>query len=528
MTRISTLISLVSLTILSLVSFPAFSKTYTDKGTSTSYTINNGDSLYIASGTFTGTINSWEVGGKITIGESATFNPSSFGYFQGYIINNGQATLPEINGQNGYTLTNYGKLTVKGKTYLGNKAVITNNYGATITFSGAFESNASTIINRGTMNATAAFYIGNNSSMSNLNTVITANNFTINGSSLMNGGKIHAKKTISFSSATSTNNCRLIAEAGITIESSNLTNNGLLWASNAANNSLIYNNKSNITISISSVMKSVDFKNEGTITGRGSMYFTGNTNNNNATIGKSGKTSDSIYVYDATRTNKTTIFDYQAGTVYPNVVFAMVAAPDTISNPAPCALEMSAVSILPVKWNYLFVNLSNNVPAISWGAEQDKGTVFSVQRSYDGNNFTSIATINASQTITDYKYDDKLVNTQAAVVYYRIVATEPTGAQKISDTKTVKFSNKAGITIQSSPNPFTSIFNVSYQSTVREMITIRIISMAGQVQVAKNASVNNGYNSISITEAASLAKGVYMVQLISNNNIISSEKIIKQ
>jgi len=52
--------------------------------------------------------------------------------------------------------------------------------------------------------------------------------------------------------------------------------------------------------------------------------------------------------------------------------------------------------------------------------------------------------------------------------------------------------------------------------------------MTGQLQATKSVSVNKGFNSITVTEAASLAKGIYMAQIINNNKLVASEKIVKQ
>lgn len=99
-----------------LISISGFSqRIYTDNGTNTSYTLRTGDSLVIASGTFRGTVNSWEKGVKIYVANSAEFSPSSFGYYQGSLTVNGTANLPSIDGQSDkFLLLNFGRVTVNG------------------------------------------------------------------------------------------------------------------------------------------------------------------------------------------------------------------------------------------------------------------------------------------------------------------------------------------------------------------------------------------------------------------------------
>ncbi|MEI9807345.1 MAG: T9SS type A sorting domain-containing protein [Bacteroidota bacterium] len=92
----------------------------------------------------------------------------------------------------------------------------------------------------------------------------------------------------------------------------------------------------------------------------------------------------------------------------------------------------------------------------------------------------------------------------------------------------IRFGNKQGISIQTAPNPFSKQFSINYQSAERGTLTIKVYSMTGQLQAAKSVSVSKGFNSIAVTEAASLARGIYTVQLTSNNTLIASEKIVKQ
>jgi hypothetical protein len=151
-----------------------------------------------------------------------------------------------------------------------------------------------------------------------------------------------------------------------------------------------------------------------------------------------------------------------------------------------------------------------------------------VERSYNGTLFSAISNIEAKNNQSVYNYNDAQVNTQAAVVYYRIKAVEPDGNTKYSETRTVKFSNKAGVTIQAVPNPFTSQFSINYQTTEKATITIRVYSLNGQLQLTKNAAVSNGYNSIAVTEASSLVKGMYLVQISNGSTMVATEKLMKQ
>lgn len=525
MIRISTLLLLV----LSISFSATAQQTYVDNGSNNSYTINNGDSLYIKSGTFTGTINSWQQGGKITVAEAASFSPSNFSYFQGTIIVNGQAILPSLNGQSArFTYYNYGRTTITGSTYLGGNASFFNVYGATLTFNGSVNFNSSNLQNNGVINAKDSWYMGSSSSLINNNVIQSSKDIEFNSAQITNNGKLATAGKLTVSGGTFTNNCRLVIDNSIAINNgTSFINSGLMWATSTLNNSQIVNGGT-ITSTLTGRVKSVNLENNGTINGAGYFYFTGTTRNN-GTVGSNANTTDTVYVYDVTRSSSSAIFDYQNGTVRKNVVYRVFSAPDTASiNVYPsCGTAYRSETILPVKWNYFTVNVANNTPVLNWSSEQEKGTQFVIERSYDGNTYTAIATVDATSSNT-YRAEDKQVNTQANAVYYRIRAIEPTGAEKLSETRVVRFGNKNGIQVQASPNPFSSQFSISYQSASRETISIRIFNMAGQLQLTKTAAISSGYNSIAIAEAASLNKGVYLVQLVGQNGIIATERVVKQ
>jgi len=524
MIRISTLLLLVI-----TISFSAAAqRTYVDNGSNSSYTINNGDSLYIKSGTFTGSINSWQQGGKITVAEGASFSPSTFGYFQGTIIVRGQAVLPALDGQSArFTISNYGKTTINGTTYLGGNATFNNAYGALLTLNGSVNFNSSNLVNDGIIRIKSALYMGSSSSLINNNIIEVSGNLEFNNTRINNLGKLYTSGKLTVSGGNFTNDCRMVIDNGVEINNgTTFTNNGLFWVTSARNNS-VFVNSGTFTSTATGRVKSVDFENNGTVNGRGYFYFTGTTKINKGNVGTNGTTADTLYVYDVTRLSNSTIFDYQSGNVRKNVVYRAFSAPDTISAYPSCGLAYRSEIILPVKWNYFFVNVASNTPVLTWSSEQDNGTRFEIERSYDGNNFSVIQTM-AATTTSNYRYEDKQVNTQATSVYYRIRAIEPTGAEKLSETRIVRFGNKNGIQVQASPNPFSSQFSISYQSAIRETISIRVLNMAGQVQLTKTASISTGYNSITIAEAASLNKGIYLVQLVGQNGIIATERVAKQ
>ena len=126
-----------------------------------------------------------------------------------------------------------------------------------------------------------------------------------------------------------------------------------------------------------------------------------------------------------------------------------------------------------------------------------------------------------------YQYIDKAADKNIAAIYYRVKATEPNGQIKFTAVKVIRQSGNASKAAQVYPNPFTSQFSVVYTTNSASPITIRVYNTLGQASITENTTAGNGRNVTTITEASSLTKGIYVVEVISGNEIIATQKIVK-
>lgn len=519
----------------------SFATTYVDNGTSNSYTLNASDSLYIASGTYTGNIGGFASGAKITVADIATFQPTGMSYpnvhgtmyiYGTFIMNN--ATFRT---NTDFTIYNYGTVQINNQTRMdGSNQTWVNYWGATMNFvgdvlmNGDFGSN-NTVINYETINCSGNFQMNSGSAVTNYKDLIVSGTFRVNGGTFQNEGKLDVTGNILMNNGASVirNYCRMQATGGITNTSGNFYNYSYVWARNSdiintatITNIPVYNNPPMIH------GRDYTHSGSGLMTGPAYLYFYGTTTMTGGTMGVSTVTTDTIKMYDITRTSPAQIFDVQSGgTRYPNVIYNAWGVPDSTRNYLlGCSIEIILESPLAINWKSFDVILSNDFPLLTWSAEFDRGTIFEIQRSYDGRNFNGIKSIPSEYGRSEYNYSDRLLNTQSTVVYYRIKAIELSGAEKYSPTRMVWLHGKRGYIIR--PNPFTNNFFISFQATEKEMITIRLIDVNGQLRLIKNVEVNNGRYDINITGAARLAKGMYMIQVSNACQIISSSKVIKQ
>ena len=535
MNRNFTLIGIFCL-IAALKFSPLSATTYVDNGTATNYTLNTGDSLHIASGTYTGTIVSFATDAKISVAAGATFQPATmpFPSNRGTIYVYGAFVLnTQLRTNTGFTIHNYGVVTINNTILMSGTTQMWRNYfGATMNLNGDVSmTNDNVVYNQGTINTGANFTMTGTSALTNRLYVNINGNFLDNGGTVINQGRFYVKGSITFNNglALIQNYCRMIAETGIYNTSGNVYNYGFLWSKSSPGTGVIVNSGM-ITNGPGAVILAISLNNTGTIQGSGYMHFTGTTTTTGmGTTGIAGATTDTLRMYDASRASLATIYDNQSGIVHPNVLFSQFTELD--SNRAyigGCSMEMVSQIPLAVDWNYFTATVKSQIPVLDWSAKADAGTVFEVQRSYNGREFYSISQVRSEIVVGNYQFNDVSANTKSAVIYYRIMAIDATGEKKYSATRSVKFGAPQSLSMTTSPNPFTSNLTLTYQSTEPGVVSIRIFDMNGQQHLIKNVNVNSGSNTIQLTEVARLPKGVYMVQLTGGNKVLNAEKIIKQ
>lgn len=521
---------------------------YTNTGSNTNYSLATNDTLRVVSGSYGGKIQQFSNGAVIIVSTGAYFNPSSLSTLNGKIINHGICVFNGLATSANFKLENYSYVIIDGtlSLYDGSTQVWINNVAATIYVTGDFSMNnasftnfanmtvqgnfsmytsTSSFINRGLLTVTKDINIS-------AGTLLNQNRIVVDdvnawGGQLVNEGSIAPKGDLTFGSGSNyTNNCLMVTNEGFT-NYGTFTNNGMLWVGRTGTKEDHFYNSGTFTNAANAVVRAVKFTNYSTINGGGSYYITGDSYSS-GTVGRSGTTTDSIKVYDVTRTNASRIFDTQWGTVHANVVYRPFAQPDTNNvNYAGCAsyYKMNLATLLPIEWNYFTAKLEKNQPALTWSAQFEANMKFDVERSNDNVNFTAIAQVVSNNT-KQYTYTDSKLAANT-VAYYRIKATSVTGAVKYTEIKTLK---TAGTTATATvyPNPVRNVATVQFQSEKSELQTVRVSNAAGQQMIARQVNTVKGANTIQLTEAAGWNAGVYFLEVVTSNGVSSAQRFVKQ
>jgi hypothetical protein len=191
-------------------------------------------------------------------------------------------------------------------------------------------------------------------------------------------------------------------------------------------------------------------------------------------------------------------------------------------------------SILAVRYTNFAAAIYEKGVQLNWTTEYERDNdYFEVERSFDGSSFNTIGLVldaeNAVNNYKNYRFkDNAAVLAQKEVIYYRLKQVDKDGKMSYSAIVAIRLKAKEGIKIQTSPNPFTQKFVVGFTATNNTPVIIKFVNTAGQVILTHNAQANKGYNNFTITSVSQLPTGIYIAQVILNNQLMGSQKIIKQ
>lgn len=187
---------------------------------------------------------------------------------------------------------------------------------------------------------------------------------------------------------------------------------------------------------------------------------------------------------------------------------------------------------LPV--NYFSINAvaTNSTVLISWITDFEvNNNYFEVERSFDGVSFATAGLVLdgfANGTKKSYQFKDLDQGLLSkTVVYYRLKQVDNNGRYTYSDVIVVKLQAKAGVVMQTAPNPFANTLNIGFTSNEAGKAQINVINITGQKVFSEESTLNKGYNALQLKNIGKIAPGIYVAQLIINGNIAASQKIIK-
>ena len=191
------------------------------------------------------------------------------------------------------------------------------------------------------------------------------------------------------------------------------------------------------------------------------------------------------------------------------------------------------LSVLPITYHSFEAVVNNTKVNLSWLAGMDRNYGhFEVERSYDQNEFKTIGMLMDSQTTSNgvsnqnnFQDADKEL-TAHKEVFYRLKYIDVNGNVSYSIIKRVSL--YTSMSMQVMPNPYMDKLNVNFVSDAGRTAEIRLLNASGSVVKRIQSAIVRGDNNLQLQDLNSQAPGFYIANVIINNKLTASLKVLKQ
>lgn len=183
-------------------------------------------------------------------------------------------------------------------------------------------------------------------------------------------------------------------------------------------------------------------------------------------------------------------------------------------------ITLNNFNVLPVTIASVKAALQNNDIAIDWRVENEINIEkYAIERSANGSDFTTIATIAAKNSGTYNIYGWIDVTAYAGANFYRIKVYEKNGGVKYSAVVKVMMTQKAASSMSIFPNPVkNSLINLQLSNQANGVYKLTLTNIAGQVLYTGNEVWNGTNGTLQVSVPAKLATGMYQLEVMNPAN----------
>jgi hypothetical protein len=168
-----------------------------------------------------------------------------------------------------------------------------------------------------------------------------------------------------------------------------------------------------------------------------------------------------------------------------------------------------------------------NADLIWTTSKETEPVSYSIERSYDGTNFSSIGILpgnnNMNATNNTYKYTD--LNVQGKV-WYRIAMLNKDGHKKYSRMIILE-DNTVNFGLTNVVNPFSTKLDFGITVSENSRVDVTLMNMSGKPVRKQSFNVYEGANNLTVIDTEILPVGIYILQIRNNDQIIN-KKVMKK
>jgi len=169
-------------------------------------------------------------------------------------------------------------------------------------------------------------------------------------------------------------------------------------------------------------------------------------------------------------------------------------------------------STLPLDVHQFNVNkAANNKAQLSWNGFDDleKDYHYEIQLSHNGNNFTTVDTVQKSSSGIGYKYIYTTGKSENTRYFFRIKQVYSNGYPRFSEVKFVDLENSDAPKINISPNPSNGVVGIKFVNVYSGKFLVQISNTQGQTVFSNEVEASGGLKYIT-----TLPRGMYWLRLI--------------
>lgn len=168
----------------------------------------------------------------------------------------------------------------------------------------------------------------------------------------------------------------------------------------------------------------------------------------------------------------------------------------------------------------------NNKVELNWDLVTDHHmATVEVEKSVNGANFRSIATIWTDAATKSFRYADNELLSQNTL--YRLKMIAANGAVQYSNIVAFKAGSSKLSSVKMYPSVVTSTSTLQYTAASNNNVQFQVMDMSGRVVMQQSLMVNEGTNNIQLNGMEKLIPGQY-VAIVNNGMERSSQSFVKQ
>jgi hypothetical protein len=210
----------------------------------------------------------------------------------------------------------------------------------------------------------------------------------------------------------------------------------------------------------------------------------------------------------------------------PNVTYTFRVANAVYQAALP---TLVTTATLPVQLVNFTAKAENSSTKLQWTtASEFNNDFFQVERSADGNTWTTINTVKSIGTSTNaHTYTSYDKSPSQATNYYRLSQHDFDGRVKTSGVVAIKFRTVMVSSVTVYPNPVVNKIQFRLENVSENKFTATLVSLDGRLVHREDMRTTSNTNIFALALAKKLAPGTYVLT-ISGDNFSANDRVIVQ